>query len=223
MKYTTKISGLLAAFSLLVLSACGGSAAVSPTVDTAPIYTQLASTAVALQTQTVLAKPTVTNTPQASPTPEASITPLVTNTPLITDTPQPGTPSVTPPAVKTPKPTSQASCDNMLYIADVTIPDGYTAVPGEYMIKTWTVKNLGPCSWNKNYSLVFGWGGVGTNWNTMGSVNLSQNVAPGETIDISVGLEAPKAKGDYGAFFVLQNDKGINFPSSPLTIYITVQ
>ena len=91
------------------------------------------------------------------------------------------------------------------------------------MIKTWTVKNLGPCSWTKSYALVFGWGGVGTNWNTTGSVNITKKVAPGETIDISVGLEAPKAKGEYGAYFVLQNDKGVNFPSSPLTIYITVQ
>jgi hypothetical protein len=221
MKFNTKISGLLIAFCLLALSGCGGGSAVTPTVDTAPIFTQLASTALALQTQTVLARPTATNTPQASPTPEG------TNTPLITDTPLPGTPSDTPSAaptvLKTPKATSQASCDNMQYIADATIQDGYIAVPGEYMIKTWTVKNLGPCTWNKNYSLVFGWGGVGTNWNTVGSVNLTQNVAPGETIDISVGLEAPKAKGNYGAFFVLQNDKGINLSSTPLTIYITVE
>jgi hypothetical protein len=111
----------------------------------------------------------------------------------------------------------------MQYIADVSIPDGYAAAPGEYLIKTWTVKNLGPCSWNKDYALVYGWGGVGTSWDTVGSVNLTKNVAPGETIDITVGLEAPKAKGDYGAFFVLQNDKGVNFPSSPLTIFIKVE
>ena len=218
MKHIAKISGLLAALSLLALSACGGGPAATATVDTAPIYTQIASTALALQTQTVLAKPTSTNTPEVSATPEA------TNTPLITDTPQPGTPSVTATVLKTPKATSQASCDNLQYIADVTIPDGYAAVPGEDMIKTWTVKNLGPCSWNKNYALVFGWGGVGTNWSTtVGSVNLTKNVAPGETIDISVSLEAPKAKGDYGAFFVLQNDKGINLSSSPLTIFIKVE
>ena len=75
------IPGLLIALSLLTLSACGGGAAVKPTVDTAPIYTQIASTALALQTQTVLARPPATNTPQVSPTPEA------TNTPLITDYP----------------------------------------------------------------------------------------------------------------------------------------
>jgi hypothetical protein len=45
----------------------------------------------------------------------------------------------------------------------------------------------------------------------------------GETIDISVSLIAPKDKGTYGAYFVMQNDKGANFPSAPLTIFITVQ
>ncbi len=83
----------------------------------------------------------------------------------------------------------------MQYVADVTIPDGYVAVPGEVMIKTWTVKNLGPCSWNQDYALVFGWGGVGTNWDTIGSVNLTNKVAPGETIDISVSLRSPQGQG----------------------------
>jgi hypothetical protein len=218
MKQLSEISRLLIALCLLGLSACGGGAASTATVDTAPIYTQLASTALALQTQTVLARPTATITPQASSTPEA------TNPPASTDTPLPGTtPSATLPALKTPKNTSQASCDNMEYVTDVTYPDGYVAAPGEYMIKTWTVKNLGPCTWNKDYVLVFGWGGVGTDWNEIGAVNLTKNVLPGETIDISVSLTAPKAKGDYGAYFVLQNDKGVNFPSAPLTIFITVQ
>jgi predicted small lipoprotein YifL len=218
MKRLTKISWLLIAITLLALSACGGGgAAATPTVDTAPIYTQIASTALAMQAQTALAVPKATDTPPASSTPEAA------QTPLITDTPLPGTPSATPLALKTLKTTSQASCDNMEYVGDVTYPDGYVAYPGENMIKTWTVKNLGPCTWNKDYALVFGWGGVGTDWNTIGRVNLTKVVQPGETIEISVSLTAPKASGDYGAYFVLQNDKGVNFPSTTLTIFIKVQ
>jgi hypothetical protein len=218
MQRITIISWLFIAITLLALSACGGgSVAATPTIDTAPVYTQIAATALSLQTQTAQAIPIATNTPKVSPTPKA------TNIPLITATPPPGTPTATRLALKTPLTTSQASCDNMQYIADVTYQDGYVAAPGEYMIKTWTVKNLGPCSWNKNYGLVFGWGGVGTDWKNVGFVNLTKDVAPGETIDISVSLEAPKASGNYGAFFVLQNDKGNNFPSAPLTISITVR
>ena len=111
----------------------------------------------------------------------------------------------------------------MQYVADVTYPDGEIVYPGINMKNTWTVKNTGPCAWNKNYGLVFGWGGVGTDWNTAGFVNLTKDVKVGETIDISVSLVAPKTKGTYGAYFVMQNDKGVNFPSSPLTIFITVQ
>lgn len=195
------------AVCLLALSACGGGAAVAPTVDTAPIYTKIASTARAYQTQTALVLPTTTNTPQASPTLEA------TNTPIITDTPLPGTPKVT----------SQASCDNMEYVTDMNYQDGYVAAPGEVMDKTWKVLNPGPCTWNLNYRLVFGWGGVGTDWQTA-QVNIFKAVLPGETIDLTLSLKAPKLHGDYSAVFVLQNDKGVNFPPGQVvSIYIKVQ
>ena len=221
MKRLTKISWLLIALTLLGLSACGGGrAAATPTVDTALIFTQIASTALALQTQTVLAMPTATSTPQISPTPQK------TNTPLITDTPLPGTvsASATPLPLNTPLATSQTSCDNMKYIADVTIPDGYVAAPGEVMKKTWTVQNLGPCTWTQNYKLIFGWGGQGTNWNTTQPVNLSKVVAQGENIDITVSLSAPSASGEYVAVFKLQNDKGFNFPQGQqVTIDIVVK
>jgi hypothetical protein len=182
-----------------------------PTVDTAPIYTQIASTARALQTQTALAMPTDTVTPQASPTSEA------TNTPLFTDTPLPGTPSATP------KVTSQASCDNMEYVSDVNYPDGYAATPGEVMDKTWRVMNAGPCTWNLNYRLVWGWGGDGTDWQNA-RVNVYKIVPPGESIELTLSLKAPTLHGEYSAFFVLQNDKGINFPPGQVvSFFIKVQ
>ena len=219
MKRFTKISWLLIALTLLGLSACGGgSPAATPTVDTAPIFTQIASTALALQTQTVLAMPTATSTPQISPTPQK------TNTPLITDTPLPGTvsASATPLPLNTPLATSQASCDNMVGVADVTIPDGYNAAPGEMMKKTWKVKNLGPCTWSQNYVLIYGWGGTGTDWNTTQPVALTKVVVPGDTIDITVTLKAPSSTAEYVAAFRLQNDKGFNF-GPPETIDIIVK
>ena len=237
MKRLTKISWLFVALTLLGLSACGGtSAATTPTVDTNQIFTQIASTALALQTQTVLAMPPATSTSPASPVPQ------MTNTPLITDTPLPGAPTATiavttaataaatiaatatPLTLKTPLATSQTSCDNMKYVADVTIPDGYVAARGEVMKKTWTVQNIGPCTWTQDYKLIFGWGGQGTNWSTTQPVNLSKVVAPGENIDITVELSAPSAAGEYVGVFKLQNAKGFNFPpGQQVTIDIVVK
>jgi hypothetical protein len=221
MKRLSKISCLLIALTLLGLSACGGgSPASTPTVDSASIFTQIASTALALQTQTVLAMPTATSTPQVT------LIAQTTNNPLITATPLPGMgpASATPLALTTPLASSQTSCDNMKYIADVTIPDGYVAAQGEVLKKTWTVQNLGPCTWNQNYSLIFGWGGQGTDWNTTQPAHLAKVVAPGENIDITVPLTAPSTPGEYVGTFKLQNDKGGNFPpGQQLTTDIVVK
>ena len=170
----------LMALLLVGLSACGGgSAPVSPTENSVPIFTQIASTALALQTQTALAMPTATSTPQVSPTPKTTNTPLITATPLPGTASAPAPGSATPLSVKTPLATAQASCDNMAYVADVTIPDGSVAAAGETMKKTWTVKNLGPCSWNQDYKLIFGWGGQGTDWNTTPAGNPLQRCCAG--------------------------------------------
>jgi hypothetical protein len=220
LRHLTKISEIMIAISLLGLSACGGGIVATATVDTASIYTQIASTALALQTQTMLAGPAATNTLQASSTPNASNTPLITNTPLPTGSPLPGTPSATVRALTTPKASAQASCDNMTGIADVTIPDGYIAAPGEVMDKTWKVKNLGPCVWNQDYSLAFAYGGAETNWDHTPPVNLIREVKPGATIDITVTLKAPKVSGTYGAYFKLRNDKGYFFGN---VVWISIQ
>lgn len=221
MQRLTKIAWLWMFLAMLGLSACtGGSPAATPSVDSALIFTQIASTALALQTQTVLAMPTATSTPQVSPTTHT------TNTPIITATSLPGTgpATATPLALTTPLATSQTSCDNMQYMADVTIPDGYVAAHGEVMKKTWRVQNLGPCTWNQDYVLAFGWGGQGTDWNTTSPAHLSKLVAPGETIDITVTLSAPSTPGEYVGTFKLQNDKGFNFPpGQQLTIDIVVK
>jgi hypothetical protein len=221
MKRRMKIFWLLTALALLGLSACGvGGLAPTPTVDSALIFTQIASTALALQTQTMLAMPTATSTLQIPPTAETTTSPLFTATFL----PGMGPASATPLALTTPLASSQTGCDNMKYIADVTIPDGYVAAHGEVMKKTWTVQNLGPCTWNQNYVLIFGWGGQGTDWNTTQSAHLSNSVAPGENIDITVPLKAPSTPGEYVGTFKLQNDKGVNFPpGQQLTIDIVVK
>jgi hypothetical protein len=111
MKHLKKLSWFLMAFALITLTACGGGA-VAPTVDTAPLFTQVAGTAQVLQTQvaqdaTVIAgnalqpAPTLAATPTLEPTP----TPAATDTPLVAPTPQPTNTPLPPPATaKVPAP-----------------------------------------------------------------------------------------------------------------------
>jgi len=200
-----KLTWLLMAFTLFGLAACGGG---TPTTDPSLAFTQIWQTVEVAQTQTSLAAsptPNITNTPSLSPTPKASNTPLLTNTPL------PGVASATPFTISTLAGTQSAACDNAIGISDVTYPDGSEVVAGAPFEKTWRVKNLGPCNWDQDYVLIFGWGGDGTNWNTTPPSHFTAIVLPGETIDISVTLRAPTAAGNYGASFRLQNDKGFNF------------
>jgi hypothetical protein len=213
----TKFAWLSMAYVLLGLVACGGG---TPTTDPSLAYTQIWQTVEAAQTQTGMA---VSPTPSVTNTPLASLTPHSTSTPLITKTPLPGTPSVTTFTVSTSTPpagTLTASCDNMVGVSDVTYPDGSEVPAGAVFIKTWSVKNLGPCNWDQNYRLAYGWGGDGTNWKTTPPSHLTAVVLPGETIEISVSLTAPTTPGNYAAAFRLQNAQGFNFGPAQTVVVV---
>jgi hypothetical protein len=206
MKSLAKISWLALSLILLALTACGGGILATPTVDTASVYTQIAETALFLQTQTAQA---------ASPTPSMTATPLITATPEITDTPTPmaGTPSVTPFSLSSPTSAlnQQSSCDKAQFVTDVNYPDNAEVPAGSGLTKTWRLKNLGPCSWDKSYHLIFSYQSDGANWDKTPPVGFPTAVAPGETMDISVSLTAPAKAGTYRGTFRLQNSKGYAF------------
>ena len=218
MKYLARISWLLIAFVLIAMAACGG-ASHSSTADPNLVYTQIWLTVEVGQTQTALA---VSPTSAVTSTPRITVTPKTTNTPLISETPLPGTPSVTPALNTTPRSTSQQTCDNASFAGDITYTDGSEVPAGQPFVKTWRIKNLGPCTWNQDYILIFGWGGDGTNWNTAQPSHFSALVPPGDTIDISISLTAPTTPGSYAATFRTQNDNGFNFGPS-LTILVKVK
>lgn len=48
----------------------------------------------------------------------------------------------------------QPDCiNNLVYIADKTIPDGTKVTPGTVLDKQWEVENQGNCNWDENYRL----------------------------------------------------------------------
>ena len=122
-------------------------------------------------------------------------------------------PTQTPqgPPTNTPKP-----CNKPVFISE-TIPDGYEINPNTNFTKTWRWRNDGTCTWNTNYQLVFYSG------DQMGGVavkNFTQNVAPGEQVDISVDLKSPSSAGTYRGYWKLRDDKGEYYVN---TMYVDIK
>lgn len=112
------------------------------------------------------------------------------------------------PATRTPLPTAVTYCDWVMFLKDVTIPDGTQMGPGEVFTKTWRLQNRGTCTWTSDYMLVY------TSGDTMGgttAVRLPGRVAPGQTVDVSVTLTAPNSTGHYVGYWMLRNPSGTLF------------
>jgi hypothetical protein len=189
------------------------------TPEVVGIYTLVANT-LAAQTQqtfqTQIAEAGGTQ-PPASETVEPSS--QVTETEQIPTDTQPAPTST--PLPPTPIPTP---CNWAAFIKDVSVPDGTDFFPNTSFTKTWRLQNIGTCTWNSNYSLVFYSG------NAMGgpsSTRLNATVYPGQTIDLSVTLTAPSTANRYTGYWKLATDAGAVFGigssvNSPFWVVIDV-
>ena len=212
-----RISIFLIMIILFILSACGKGPAPSTASNPNQAYTQIWQTVAAGQTQTAGA---ATAIPQASSTPEVTDTPNPTITPLVSSTPST---QATLAATKTKAPPpAETSCDNFQFIADVSYPDGTQVPAGTTILKTWRIKNTGPCDWSGDYTLTFGWGGAGTDWNASSPVGFGNPIKVGQTLDISIELHIPQIPGEYFAVFRTRNADEFYFGPS-LTIKIVVK
>ena len=225
MKRLIKIILLTAVLMVIGLTSCGGAGnKTSPTLDVNLVYTQLWQTVQAGQTLTAQAVPP-TETPIEevlnTPTEKVTNTPLISNTPLVTS----NVPTATPFVITSPQPTAQQTADNSLFVTDVNYPDGSQVAPSTKIVKTWRFKNLGPSTWDQDFTLVFGWPSTSAEpyWSSskIHSVSFPAVILPGATMDISITLTTPDKIGDYAAWFRLQNDKGFNF-GDPFAIAIKV-
>ncbi len=184
-----KILATLTAIALLV-PACGS----------AQSQESIISTAVA---QTVQASQSVTET--ALPDVAASI---ATQTPGVASSEVTLTPAITPTSPSTlvsapPDP----NCVKASLVSE-NPPDDVLLRPGEYFWKTWTLQNIGTCTWTTAYKLVF-WSG-----DLMGglaSYALPDDVAPNEQKDISIYLQAPPTVGTFAGYWRVQTPWESNF------------
>ncbi len=106
-------------------------------------------------------------------------------------------------------PASDAVCqEKAAFFADVTIPDGTVFRPGAAFTKTWRIRNEGTCTWTPEYSAVFA---SGHRMSGSSPVPLPRTILPGEQVDISVELAAPKTGGLYVGNWQLQDASGNQF------------
>ncbi|MCC7118028.1 MAG: hypothetical protein IT310_05835 [Anaerolineales bacterium] len=172
------------------------------------IYTNAAATLEAQQLTLQAALSTATPDPALS-TPTLTVTPLTS--------PTAGLPPTLAFATSTLSSAPVTKCDNAVYMADVTIPDGTTFGPGATFTKTWRVVNTGTCTWSATYQLVFVSGDVMSGK----AVALGKTVAPGQTAEISVTLTAAATTGNLKGTWRLQNDQAQQFGDA-LTVVIKV-
>jgi len=198
---------LIPVLAMVIILACGPFAAATPqpAATLAALYTSAAETLNAMSTQ---GSYTATVLPFTTPTLSLgtpSSTPLVLQTPTTIPPLQPGT-----------------RCDAAAFVDDITYPDGSVVATGGTFTKIWRIKNMGTCTWNTSYALVFV---SGERFAASNSVALPGTVTPGQSVDIPVNLTAPSRGGSYVGYWKLRNPSGVLFGvgAGDASIYVDVR
>ncbi|HXF86574.1 MAG TPA: NBR1-Ig-like domain-containing protein [Anaerolineales bacterium] len=217
----------------LILVGCNMGATPAPTLDINAINTAIVGTTIAQLnaqfTQTALAVPTntpmPTNTPAPSPTSGTPFTilgtPPTVSFNVTPTTPLPGFTQLAPPSPAATTALGDA-CNNNVFIADITIPDGSILKPGEDFQKVWRVQNTGTCKWDEGYALVFIGGDRAIDPYTYEFKQPSDFVEPGAVADLGINLTAPTIEGKYQGHWRMRSDKGYYF-GTILSIYFEVK
>jgi len=166
-------------------------------------------TAALINTQTAIAA-AVTDTPLPTSTMEPTATIFYTETPAVP------TLTVTPFPTEISKPGEvvEEGCNEALFGTDVTIPDQTVIHADHKFVKTWRLYNSGTCTWTTRYSLYFV---SGRQMSGPDKENVFPvEVEPGESIDISVTLRAPKVNGVIRGYWGLKDQYGNEFGLGPV-------
>ncbi len=166
-------------------------------VDIDQVHTQAVATYASSLTETLVANPIT------SPTPII----LRTDTPIV----------ITATIEASPTSTSNP-CYNLMYIGDVTIPDGTVMKAGEVFVKTWKVQNIGGCAWRTGFTFRH-YGGDPMRGNT---VALTEAIQTGSIRDLSVQLVVPSENGAFQSAWRMADENG-NFFGDTLTVEIVVE
>jgi hypothetical protein len=167
------------------------------TVDVNAIRTQAVATYASSLTELPVTVPT------SSPT-LIVVSPTPTATDNVTTTP--GTPI------------AADSCYNLIYIQDVTIPDGTNLKPNEVFTKTWLVQNNGGCAWPPGFTFNHFGGDVMRGQ----PVILEEAIPVGAKREISIQLVVPNGVNGLVQSSWRMTDANGNFFGDTLSVNIFV-
>lgn len=201
-------------FSLLAgCNMPNGEASSSPTINVTQAYETVAAR---------LTESAATPSPSPLAQPSATLLASATLPALAPTTAAAATATQAPPANT---PTAQKLCDQAAAGSpiDVTIPDNTVLQPGQAFNKIWRLVNVGTCTWETSYAAVFF---SGEQMSAPAVVSLKGQVAPGQSVDISVDMVAPLAAGKYQGNWKLRNAASVLFgigPNSSAPFWVLVQ
>lgn len=158
---------ILLIVGVLFFSWRANSAKPAETVDVDALRTEAVATYASSLTETLVAVPTASSTRTVVPTFTA---------PAISAT-------IEPSATSNP-------CFNLLWIEDVTIPDGTQMKAGEVFTKTWLVQNIGGCAWRAGFTFSH----VGGDLMRGNTVILQEPIQTGSKRELSVQLTVPSGQ-----------------------------
>jgi ABC-type amino acid transport substrate-binding protein len=128
------------------------------------------------------------------------------------------TPLPAPTAIPAPAgtPTPAPCIDGMAWVADLSLDDkNMTAPPvlqpGQQFSKGWRLRNAGTCEWSPEFSMTYRTGNSPAAKMGGSNFKIGKTVAPGQTIDLNVGLVAPTGPGTYQGFWQMANAAGRPF------------
>lgn len=135
-----------------------------------------------------------------------------------TPTPSP-TPTATPTATPTPDLTATALAACIFDVVIINDPPVRPAIltPGQQFTKRWTLRNSGTCQWPEGITLVFV---SGDELEVVARTQIGL-LAPGESIDVQITLQAPTDYATYTSEWQLQDSQGRPIgPKLALSCYV---
>ncbi len=103
---------------------------------------------------------------------------------------------------------AESDCtDQLMFVSDITIPDGTSVVAGSTLDKQWEVENSGSCNWNEDYQLRLISGPA------MGA-ETEQKLIParsGSRVTLRIVFTAPDEPGVYRSAWQAYNPQSVAF------------